>query len=128
VLWPLALNTYAGFRAVPETLRMSGRNHGLRGPRYILFILVPAALPSILAGLRISWAAAWRTLIAAELVFGASSGNGGLGWYIFQNRNELLTDQVFAGLAMVILIGLVIENLGFASLERLTVRRWGMQH
>jgi len=61
-------------------------------------------------------------------VFGASSGGGGLGWYIFQNRNELLTDRVFAGLAMVILIGLLIENLGFAMLERLTVRRWGMQH
>jgi len=93
-----------------------------------LFILVPAALPSILAGLRIGWASAWRTLIAAELVFGASSGSGGLGWYIFQNRNELLTDRVFAGLAMVILIGLLIENLGFAILERYTVRRWGMQH
>ncbi len=128
VLWPLALNTYAGFRAVPETLRMAGRNYGLRGVRYVLFILVPAALPSILAGLKISWASAWRTLIAAELVFGASSGQGGLGWYIFQNRNELLTDRVFAGLAMVILIGLLIENIAFASLERITVRRWGMQH
>jgi NitT/TauT family transport system permease protein len=128
VLWPLALNTYAGFRAVPETLRMAGRNYGLRGIRYVVFILVPAALPSILAGLKISWASAWRTLIAAELVFGASSGQGGLGWYIFQNRNELLTDRVFAGLAMVILIGLLIENIAFASLERITVRRWGMQH
>ena len=128
VLWPLALNTYAGFRAVPETLRMTGRNYGLRGPRYVMLILVPAALPSILSGLRIGWASAWRTLIAAELVFGASSGSGGLGWYIFQNRNELLTDRVFAGLAMVILIGLLIENFGFVMLERLTVRRWGMQH
>jgi NitT/TauT family transport system permease protein len=128
VLWPLALNTYAGFRSVPETLRMAGRNYGLRGIRYVLFILVPAALPSILAGLKISWASAWRTLIAAELVFGASSGQGGLGWYIFQNRNELLTDRVFAGLAMVIMIGLLIENIAFASLERVTVRRWGMQH
>jgi NitT/TauT family transport system permease protein len=128
VLWPLALNMYAGFRSVPETLRMTGRNYGLRGPRYALFVLVPAALPSILAGLRISWAAAWRTLIAAELVFGASSGSGGLGWYIFQNRNELMTDRVFAGLAMVILIGLLIENFVFAAVERITVRRWGMQH
>jgi hypothetical protein len=71
----------------------------------VLHILVPAALPSILSGLKIGWAFAWRTLIAAELVFGASSGKGGLGWYIFQNRNELYTDKVFAGLAVVILIG-----------------------
>jgi len=127
VLWPLALNTYAGFQAVPETLRMAGRNYGLTGMRYVLQILVPAALPSILSGLKIGWAFAWRTLIAAELVFGASSGKGGLGWFIFQNRNELYTDRVFAGLALVIIIGLLVESLGFHTLERLTVRRWGVQ-
>ena len=127
VLWPLALNTYAGFQGVPETLRMAGRNYGLRGLRYVVAILVPAALPAILSGLKIAWAFAWRTLIAAELVFGATSGQGGLGWYIFQNRNELYTDRVFAGLAMVILLGLLVEGAGFRVLERLTVRRWGMQ-
>ena len=127
VLWPLALNTFAGFQGVPETLRMAGRNYGLKGLPYVLQILVPAALPSILSGLKIGWAFAWRTLIAAELVFGASSGKGGLGWYIFQNRNELYTDRVFAGLALVVLIGLLVESLGFRTLERLTVRRWGQQ-
>ena len=88
---------------------------------------MPAALPSILSGLKIGWAFAWRTLIAAELVFGASSGQGGLGWYIFQNRNELMTDRVFAGLALVILIGWLVERLVFSTIERVTVRRWGMQ-
>ena len=127
VLWALALNTYAGFLGVSETQRMAGRNYGLRGLRFVWHILIPAALPSILAGLKIGWAFAWRTLIAAELVFGASSGKGGLGWYIFQNRNELYTDKVFAGLAAVILIGLLVENLLFNTFERLTIKRWGMQ-
>ena len=127
VLWPLSLATYAGFQSVPETLRMGGRNYGLRGLRYVALILVPSALPAILSGLRIGWAFTWRTLIAAELFFGATSGKGGLGWYIFQNRNELYTDKVFAGLISVILIGLLVENLVFDTLERLTVRRWGMQ-
>jgi len=127
VLWALALNTYAGFLGVSETQRMAGRNYGLKGIRFVWYILIPAALPSILAGLKIGWAFAWRTLIAAELVFGASSGKGGLGWYIFQNRNELYTDKVFAGLAAVIIIGLLVENLLFNNVERLTVKRWGMQ-
>jgi len=127
VVWPLALNTYAGFQGVPETLRMAGRNYGLTGLRLVFQILVPAALPAIVSGLKIGWAFAWRTLIAAELVFGSTGSSGGLGWYIFQNRNELYTDKVFAGLAAVILIGLLVENLGFRTLERLTVRRWGMQ-
>ncbi|HEY0296874.1 MAG TPA: ABC transporter permease [Bordetella sp.] len=127
VLWALALNMYTGFLGVSETLRMAGRNYGLGGLRYVLLILVPAALPAILSGLKIAWAFAWRTLIAAELVFGASSGKGGLGWYIFQNRNELNTDRVFAGLVAVVLIGLLVENLVFELLERHTVRKWGMQ-
>jgi len=127
VLWPVALNTHSGFKSVSNTLRMVGRNYGLRGLPYVARILIPAAFGSILTGLKIGWAFAWRTLIAAELVFGASSGKGGLGWYIFQNRNELYTDKVFAGLAVVILIGLLVEGLVFNTLERLTVRRWGMQ-
>ncbi|MCS6480265.1 ABC transporter permease, partial [Burkholderia thailandensis] len=62
---------------------------------------------------------------AAELVFGASAGGGGLGWYIFQNRNELYTDRAFAGLAAVIAIGLVVEHGVFDALERVSVKRWG---
>ena len=68
---------------------MAGQNCGLRGLRYVAYLLVPAAFPSILTGLKIGWAFAWRTLIAAELVFGVSSRSGGLGWFIFENRNQL---------------------------------------
>lgn len=127
VIWPLSLAALAGFEQVPETQRLVGRNYGLRGFRYIAHILLPAALPSILAGLRVAWAFAWRTLIAAELVFGVSSGRGGLGWFIYRNRNDLLTDRVFAGLVAVILIGLFVEFAVFHLIERATVERWGMQ-
>ena len=126
VLWPLALNTHAGFTSVSETLRMAGRNYGLTGVRYVVTLLIPAAFPAILTGLKVGWAFAWRTLIAAELVFGVSSGKGGLGWFIFQNRNELYIDKVFAGLVTVILIGLLVENVVFRWIETHTVRRWGM--
>jgi NitT/TauT family transport system permease protein len=127
VLWPLALNTHSGFLAVSETLRMVGNNCGLTGVNYVVRILIPAAFPSILTGLKIGWAFAWRTLIAAELVFGAGGGGGGLGWYIFQARNELLTAHVFAGLTAVIIIGLLVESVIFRTIEVRTVRRWGMQ-
>jgi NitT/TauT family transport system permease protein len=127
VLWAVALNTLTGFRSVPETLRMSGRNYGLHGIKYVALILIPAAFPSILAGLKIGWAFAWRTLIAAELVFGVSSRSGGLGWYIFEARAELETSRVFAGLLAVILIGLAVEAVIFRFIERRTVVRWGMQ-
>jgi ABC-type nitrate/sulfonate/bicarbonate transport system permease component len=49
---------------------------------YVARILIAAAFGSILTGLKIGWAIAWCTSIAAELVFGVSSGLGGLGWFI----------------------------------------------
>jgi NitT/TauT family transport system permease protein len=127
VLWAVALNTLSGFRSVPETLRMGGRNVGLKGARYVGLILIPAAFPSILSGLKIGWAFAWRTLVAAELVFGVSSRSGGIGWYIFEARNELDTATVFSGLLTVILIGLLVESVIFRAIEARTVNLWGMQ-
>ena len=127
VLWPVALNTHSGFRSVSQTMRMVGRNYGLTGPRYVMKILIPAAFPNILTGMKIGWAFAWRTLIAAELVFGVSSGSGGLGWFIYENKNQLEIANVFAGLFSVIIIGLVVENFIFRNIELKTVRKWGMQ-
>ncbi len=127
VLWAVALNTHSGFLSVSNTLRMVGRNYGLSGLSYVAGILVPAAFPSILTGLKIGWAFAWRTLIAAEMVFGVASGQGGLGWFIYENKNLLEIANVFAGLFSVILIGLVVENVVFRIIEQRTVRRWGMQ-
>ena len=56
-----------------------------------------------------------------------SSGSGGLGWYIFEKKNQLLIPEVFAGLLTVILFGLFVENVIFRLIENRTVRRWGMQ-
>jgi NitT/TauT family transport system permease protein len=112
---------------VSETLRMVGRNYGLRSIPYILKILVPAAFPAILIGLKIGWAFAWRTLIGAELVFGAAAGKGGLGWMIFEKGDNLDTEYVFAALFMVILVGLVVENVIYRNIELNTINKWGMQ-
>jgi NitT/TauT family transport system permease protein len=127
VLWAVALNTQAGCLAVSPTLRMAGQTFGLKGFRYVVKVLMPAAFPAILSGLKIGWAFAWRTLIAAELVFGVSSGRGGLGWFIFENRNLLDTASVFAGLLTVMAVGLFVESLIFRTIEVNTIRRWGMQ-
>lgn len=127
VLWSVALNTHSGFKGVSPTWRMVGRNYGLTKVGYVTKILIPGAFPSILTGMKIGWAFAWRTLIAAELVFGASSGSGGLGWFIFQNKNMLDIPNVFAGLLTVIIFGLLVENLVFKVLEKETIHKWGMQ-
>lgn len=139
IIWPVALHAHSGFKSVSETLRMVGRNYGIGKFGSIYKILIPAAFPSILTGMRIGWAFAWRTLIAVELVFGGQvsdtsgqlgsegSNSGGIGWIIFQNQMENQTPYVFAGLFVVIVVGIVIENGVFRTIEDRTVRRWGTQ-
>jgi NitT/TauT family transport system permease protein len=60
VLWTVALNTLTGFQTVPETQLMAGQNFGLRGLPFICRVLVPAAFPSILTGLKLGWAPGGR--------------------------------------------------------------------
>jgi NitT/TauT family transport system permease protein len=72
---------------------MTGRNYGLTGWRYVLWILIPAYAGAAL-GLKIGWAFAWRTLIAAELVFGASSGSGGSGGTFFRTAMRCIPTGV----------------------------------
>jgi NitT/TauT family transport system permease protein len=133
VIWPVALNAHTGFMSVSDTQRMVGRNYGLTGVPYVAKLLIPAAFPSILMGLKVGWAYAWRTLIAAELYFGggvadtAGTQSGGLGWFVFANQMEMQIPAVFAGLFTVILVGVFVESVIFTNIEMRTVRRWGMQ-
>jgi NitT/TauT family transport system permease protein len=126
VLWPLAINMTSGFSSVSPTLMMVGRNLGLRRWRYVRRVLLPGALPSIISGLKIAWAMAWRTVIAAELVFGTAGGNGGLGYFINISQYFLRIPDVFAGLATIGVVGFAVQA-GLGAVEARTVVRWGMQ-
>lgn len=126
VVWPIAINVTTGFRTVNATLVMVGRNLGLGGWHLIRSVLLPASLPSILAGVKVGWAFGWRTIIAAELVFGTAGGSGGLGYFINESQYFLNIPDVFAGLVTIAVIGIIVET-GFNALERRTVIRWGMQ-
>lgn len=126
VLWPLVLNTYNGFRSVSRTQLEVGKNLGLKGARLVAQIMIPSAFPSILTGLKISWARSWRALVAAEMIFGASGSEGGLGWLIYQKRYFLDIPSVFAALIVIVMIGILVEGFLFNRVERKTVERWGM--
>ncbi|PKM80760.1 MAG: ABC transporter permease [Firmicutes bacterium HGW-Firmicutes-14] len=125
-LWPMILNTVAGFRTVPVIFREVGQNAGLTGPRLVFSIMVPAAFPYLLTGLKIGWSRAWRALIAAEMVFGTAGVSGGLGWFIYKQRYLMDISGVFAALIVIVLIGILVEDLFFGIIEKKTVRRWGM--
>lgn len=126
VIWPFILNTYTGFRSVSKTQLEVGRNIGLKGTSLVWNVMIPSAFPYILTGLKIAWARSWRALVAAEMIFGASGNEGGLGWLIYQRRYFLDIPGVFAALVMIIIIGILVEGLLFAQVEKRTIQRWGM--
>lgn len=126
VVWPMSRNVIEGFKSVPKMHIESGRNIGLSKLGLIFGIYVPSSLASIIAGLRVGWARAWRGLISAEMIFGAASAVG-IGTYINNARTVWLSySSVYAALILIILVGIIIEYGLFANLEKHTVKKWGM--
>lgn len=126
VIWPIAINVSTGFRTVNPTFLAVGKNIGLSGWRLVRDVLMPAALPHTISGLKTGWAFGWRTIIAAELVFGVAGGKGGVGFFINDARYFLRTPDIFAGLVTIALIGIALD-LVFSMVERKTVIKWGMK-
>ncbi len=124
--WPIAINISTGFKTVNPTIVSVGRNIGLSSRRIVTDVLAPAALPYTITGLKTAWAFGWRTIIAAELVFGVAGGKGGLGAFINNAKLFLQIPQVFAGLVTIAILGILFETL-FGVLERRTIVRWGMK-
>ena len=125
-LWPILLNSYTGFRAVHVTYMEVGRNVGLRKFKLILHVMIPSALPYLLAGLKVAWARSWRTVVAAEMVFGTTSASEGIGWFIFEALQYVNFSQILSGVLVIILFGILMERGVFETIEKKTVIRWGM--
>lgn len=126
VIWPMVLNLRAGFHAVPELHLQVAKGMGLSALETTILIGIPSSMAYLLSGLEISWSRAWRSLVSAEMIFGAAGGVGGLGWMIFQSRVFMDTAGLFSSLLVMIAIGILVEHLLFRLLENRTVKRWGM--
>ena len=115
-----------GFKTVNPAIVAVGRNIGLSPVRLVLEVLAPAALPYAVTGIKTAWAFGWRTMIAAELVFGAAGSKGGLGFEINNARLYIDPPKMVALLVTIMLIGIAFDFV-FTLLERRTVVRWGMK-
>jgi NitT/TauT family transport system permease protein len=121
--FPMLLNTWTGVRSVnPLWLRAAG---AMGADERALFwkVMIPAASPFIITGMRQAFLRAWIAVVGAEML---AASNWGLGWVIFDAKEFLNTDVMLVSLAVIGAIGLVFERLVFGSLERTTVLRWGM--
>ena len=126
VVWPMSRNIIDGFRGVPKMHIESGRNIGLGRIGLIFGIYIPSSFANILSGMRVGWARAWRGLISAEMIFGVAS-SAGIGTYINNARTLWLSfSSVYAALILIVLVGVIVEYGIFHTVERHTVRKWGM--
>jgi taurine transport system permease protein len=115
-------NTLLGVRSVQQVLEDGVRTLGAGRAHIVTRVIVPGALPHIIGGLRAGAGFGWRALIAAEII-GASAG---LGAMIYQAKEFLRSDVIVTGVIIIGLIGLLLDMLFFAPLERRTVERWGL--
>ena len=110
VVWSAYLGMAAGFRSVDPHLVDVANNMGANRRQLILHVLVPVSLPQIGAAMRIGWSRGWRALISAEMVFSAIGSLGGIGWYLFERRAFMDVTGLYAGIVLVILTGVIMEN------------------
>jgi len=115
--------TESGIKNAPPLLIKAGQNMGARGPRLLFEVIVPAALPSIITGMKQGWSFAWRSLMAGELLYGSV----GLGNLLTVGRELNDMSQVLAVMLIIIIIGLCADYLVFTRLERGMRRRWGFE-
>lgn len=127
-LWPVLVNLLSGFRSMPSIYEDIGRCLSMTPTAITLEIRMKASLGYLISGLKIGWARGWRAFISAEMVFGAVGAKGGIGWYILTQRTFMNTAGLFAGIILVIAVGMLVEDVLFAALEKHTLVKWGMKH
>lgn len=122
----IANGIVAGVDQVPPILVRAGKTMGASGLRGVWHVLLPASLPGYLAGLKQGWAFAWRSLMAAELIAIAPQLGPGLGQMLAEGRTNFDVAMVFAGIILILLVGIGVDLLVFAPLERRVLRARGL--
>jgi NitT/TauT family transport system permease protein len=122
-LLSITLSTADGVRNTPPLYLRAARTMGADGLALYLRVVLPAALPSIVTGMKLGWSFAWRSLMAGELLYISL----GLGQALAMGRELNNMSQVIAVMIVIVLIGLAVDRLVFAPTERRVRERWGLQ-
>lgn len=123
-LWSLIIATDTGVRTIPPIYTRAARSMGSSGFHTWTHVVLPAALPFLLSGMKQGWAFAWRSLMAAEIYVTILTGFG-LGHLLHYGRELNAMDQVIGVMLIIVLIGLAVDKTLFAPIEQFLHRRWG---
>jgi NitT/TauT family transport system permease protein len=123
-VFSVMMSTYSGVRNIPHIYIRAARNMGAKGFSLFWYLMIPAATPSLLIGLKQAWSFAWHALIGAEILIAASVG---LGHVLLVGREFQLMDQIIASMITIFVIGLIFDRLLFSNLEDRVREKWGLK-
>jgi NitT/TauT family transport system permease protein len=123
-LWSVIIATDTGVRNVPPIYRRAALTMGSKRLHIWLKVILPAALPFIVSGMKQGWAFAWRSLMAAEIFVTILTGFG-LGQLLHYGRELSAMEQVIGIMVVIVVIGLLADKIFFSPIERFLHRRWG---
>lgn len=121
----IANGVIGGIDSVPPLLRRVGRSMGAKSVSLYRDFVVPAAMPSVVSGLKQGWAFAWRSLMAGELLV-VIPGTQTIGTRLWYSRELSDAEGVLAAMVVILVIGILVDSLVFARLERRVLRRRGL--
>ncbi|MGW0767252.1 ABC transporter permease [Streptomyces sp. NPDC002676] len=122
----IANGLVSGIDQVPPLFLRAGRTMGASGLKGAWYIVLPAALPGYLAGLKQGWAFSWRSLMAAEIIASSPDLGVGLGALLENGRNASSMSMVFEAIFLILFVGIAIDLLIFSPLERWVLRSRGL--
>lgn len=118
----IALTVESSFRNIEPLYLSAASVMGAKGMKLVTKVMIPAAMPSLISGFRQAWSFAWRALMAGEVI----SMTNGLGQILTWGRELLDINQVMLVMVVIIVIGMVIDKLGFSLLENHVLRKRGI--
>ncbi|MFE5511443.1 ABC transporter permease [Streptomyces sp. NPDC056529] len=122
----IANGLVSGVDQVPPLFLRAGRTMGATGLKGTWHVVLPAALPGYLAGLKQGWAFSWRSLMAAEIIASSPDLGLGLGQLLENGRNNIDLPGVFLAILLILIVGIAIDLLIFSPLERWVLRSRGL--
>ncbi|MGX5186911.1 ABC transporter permease [Streptomyces avermitilis] len=122
----IANGLVSGVDQVPPLFLRAGRTMGATGLRGTWHVVLPAALPGYVAGLKQGWAFSWRSLMAAEIIASFPDLGVGLGQLLENGRNAIDMAMVFEAILLILVVGIAIDLLIFSPLERWVLRSRGL--
>jgi NitT/TauT family transport system permease protein len=121
-VFSIMMSTYGGLRNVPSIYIKAAKNMGTGNLALFGTVMIPAAMPSLIAGVRQAWSFAWHALIGAEMLMGAI----GLGGVLYDGSEFLKINEVIVSMIVIFTIGLVADRLLFHRLEESVRNKWGL--